>query len=173
MSEDIIDPCLVGIWLLPGQPQTYEISESGDYLIGEPDEPLHFEDGGKTMIWGERKFHRASDHGVGLIGTWIETGTGDAWDFTDDQAVTILTDEEMLITGIWALRDQGRRLWHCEKRATLRTDGAHLEFDFYGGDMARYGYSVSGEVLSLLDPETWTELTRYINSDLYLETIAS
>ncbi len=172
MSDAPIDPSLVGIWLLPGQPQTYQITETGDYLIGEPEEELRFEGGGRTMIWGARQFTRASDHGVGLIGTWLEDETGDAWDFTDDQAVTILTGDEMLISGIWALRDGGRCLWHCEKRATVSTDGAHLEFHFLGGDSTRYGYSVSGEILSLLDPESWVELTRYINSDLYQDAVA-
>ncbi|MEJ6390558.1 hypothetical protein V8J83_13680 [Gymnodinialimonas sp. 2307UL20-7] len=168
-----IDPNLVGIWLLPGQPQTYEITETGDYLIGEPEEPLQFEDGSRSMTWGARRFRRADKYGIGLIGTWIEEGTGDAWDFADGQALTILTAQETLITGVWALRDQGRCLWHCEKRATVQTDGAHLEFRFLAGDTARYGYTVTGDVLSLLDPASWTELTRYVSSSLYLETVAS
>jgi hypothetical protein len=173
MSETRIDPSLVGIWLLPGQPQTYEITETGDYLIGEPEEPLQFENGSREMIWGARRFQRADAGGFGLIGTWIEEGTGDAWDFADGQELTILTADETLITGVWALRDQGRCLWHCEKRATLHTDGAHLEFRFLAGDTLRYGYGVSGDVLSLLDPASWTELTRYVSSTLYLETVAS
>lgn len=173
MTKTFIDPALVGIWLLPGAPETYEIDASGAYLIGEPEQPLQFEGGHQTMIWGSRHFTRASDHGVGLIGTWIEEATGDAWDFSQDQALTILTPDETLITGIWALRDDGRSLWHCEKRATISSDGAHLEFQFLTGDTTRYGYAVDGEVLSLLDPETWVELARYISSDLYLETIAS
>ncbi|MBF9043044.1 hypothetical protein HKCCE4037_06885 [Rhodobacterales bacterium HKCCE4037] len=173
MSEHKIDPDLVGIWLLPGQPQTYEIYENGDYLIGEPEESLRFEDADNRMIWGDRRFRRSGDHGVGLIGTWLEEDTGDAWDFTEDQAVTILTEDETLITGIWALRDQGHSLWHCEKRASVTSDGAHVEFSFVSGETARYGYTVKADVLCLLDPENWTELTRYLNSNLYLESVAS
>lgn len=173
MSKTQIDPNLIGIWLLPGEQQTYEITETGDYLIGEPEEPLKFEDGSRLMTWGARRFRRADSDGIGLIGTWIEAGTGDAWDFADGQELTILTADETLITGIWALRDRGRCLWHCEKHATLNTDGAHLEFRFSAGDRLRYGYTVTGDVLSLLDPASWTELTRYISSTLYLETVAS
>ena len=84
-----------------------------------------------------------------------------------------MTAEETLVTGIWALRDQGRSLWHCERRATVSSDGAHLEFQFLDGGAQRFGYAVDGEVLSLLDPETWVELTRYISAGLYQETIAS
>ena len=173
MTDAFTDPNLVGIWLLPGQPQTYQITETGDYLIGEPEEPFRFEDGGQAMHWGSRVFHRADEHGVTLVGTWIDTETGDAWDFTEDHAVTILTADGTPITGFWGLRDEGRSLWHCEKRATVSADGAHLEFQFLGGGAQRYGYSVDRDVLCLLDPEKWTELTRYINSALYLDTIAS
>lgn len=173
MKETPFDPSLVGIWLLPGQPQTYEITETGDYLIGEPEEPLHFEDGARAMVWGARRFERAGAKGVGLVGTWIEEETGDAWDFADGQELTILAADGTVITGIWALRDQGRCLWHCEKRAVLSSDGAHLEFHFLSGEVSRYGYAASGDVLSLLDPESWSELTRYVSSELYLQTVAS
>jgi hypothetical protein len=173
MTTTHIDPALVGIWLLPGAQHTYEIDVSGAYLIGEPEQPLCFENGHNTMIWGDRRFARAGTHGVGLVGTWIEEATGDAWDFSQDQALTILTPDEALVTGIWALRDQGRSLWHCERRATVTSDGAHLEFQFLDGVANRYGYAVDGDVLSLLDPQTWVELTRYISAGLYQQTIAS
>jgi len=174
MNTDLpLDPSLVGIWLLPGQSQTYEITDTGEYLIGEPEEPIRFENDNQTMIWGGRAFARAAPGGRGLVGTWLEEATGDAWDFSDDQALAILTKDGAVIPGIWSFRDQGRCLWHCENRANVTSDGAHLEFHFHSGDTLRYGYAADGEVLSLLDPETWLELTRYVSSELYLDTVAS
>lgn len=176
MSDAQIDPDLVGIWLLPGQPQTYEITGAGHYLIAEPEELLDFVEDGRIMVWGGRRYLRTEGGGETPVGTWREEATGDGWDFTEDHAVTILMADPGAgppITGIWALRDNGASLWTCEKRADLTADGAHLSFRMIGGDVLRYGYSVSTDVLTLLDPDTWTELTRYVSANLFIETAAA
>lgn len=176
MTQASLDPDLVGIWLLPGQPQTYEITADGGYHIADPEEPVHFEDGGAIMVWGARRFRRTEGAGETPIGTWREEETGDGWDFSDDQELTILSTEpgaEHAFTGIWALRDEGRSLWSREKRADLTCDGAHLTYYMVSGEVYRYGYSVDADVLSLLDADTWSELTRYISANLVHETLAA
>jgi hypothetical protein len=176
MTDPSINPALVGIWLQPGQPQTYEITADGAYHIADPEEPLRFEEDGAVMIWGDRRFARTEGAGETPIGTWREEETGDGWDFASDQGLTILSTEpgeERAFTGIWALRDDGRSLWTREKRADLTCDGAHLTYAMVSGEVYRYGYSVDDDVLSLLDPDTWEELTRYISANLVHETMAA
>lgn len=169
MADTQIDPALVGIWLLPGRPQTYEITEDGGYFIAEPDENLRFQDAGGVMIWGGRRYNRILGEGDTPIGTWREDDTGDGWDFTADQGYSVLsaaTDEGgETFTGIWALRNGGTSLWTCEKQAQLETDGAHLSFKTPNGEHLRYGYAAEDGVLSLLDPETWLELSHYISAE--------
>lgn len=167
-----LDPRLVGIWLLPGQPQTYEITADGGYHIADPEEPLAFEAGGEVMLWGGRRYLRATGAGATPIGTWREEETGDGWDFEPGCGLTILsgdpvTDAEVAFVGIWALRHAGRSLWTCEKRAELASDGRHLTYSMVTGETYRYGYSVEDGVLCLLDPSSGTELTRYIAADRY------
>jgi hypothetical protein len=176
MNDISIDPALVGIWLLPGEPQTYEITDSGGYFIAEPEEPVTFESDGAVMVWGGRRYLRTEGAGETPIGTWREEETGDAWDFTEDQAVSILIAEapdEDSLTGIWALRDEGHALWTCEHRAQITSDGAHLVFQTDEGNSLRYGYSVTEDVLSLLDPDTWEEVTRYVSAALFIQTAAA
>lgn len=168
MTQTAIDPALVGIWLLPGQPQTYEITEDGGYFIAEPDETLSFHDGGAQMFWGSRTYTRIIGEGQTPIGTWREEDTGDGWDFTADQAYTILSageDGGETFTGIWALRDEGTSLWTCERQADIEADGAHLTFVTCAGERLSYGYAVADGMLSLLDPDTWLELSRYISAE--------
>lgn len=175
MTDPQIDPSLHGIWLLPGEPQTYEITETGGYFIAEPDEALSFQHGGAVMIWGGRRYLRTEGAGETPVGTWREEDTGDGWDFAGDQAVTILladAPDGPGLTGIWGLREDGTSLWTCEKRAQITTDGAHLIFETVEGDILRYGYSVSEDVLSLMDPETWSEITRYVSAALFIQSAA-
>ncbi|OAN71181.1 hypothetical protein A8B78_20325 [Jannaschia sp. EhC01] len=175
MTSTLLDPSLIGIWLLPGQPQTYEITEDGSYYIAEPDEALSFTDGGAQMIWGGRTYTRVIGEGMTPVGTWREDDTGDGWDFTADHAYTILsaTDETgETFTGIWALRNDGTSLWTCEKQADIETDGAHLTFITPSGERLSYGYTVDEGLLSLLDPDTWQELTRYISAERMVRSAA-
>ena len=169
MAHTKIDPDLIGIWLIPGQPQTYEITEDGGYFIAEPDENLRFQDDGAVMVWGGRHYSRIMGEGSTPVGTWREEATGDGWDFTADQGYSILSsafDEGAeTFTGIWALRNHGTSLWICEKQADLETDGAHLNFKTPGGDQLRYGYAIGDGTLSLLNPESWLEVSRYISAE--------
>ncbi len=176
MSEILIDPALVGIWLVPGASQTYEITDAGSYFIAEPDDQVHFQNDGSVMVWGYRRYIRTEGAGNTPVGTWREEDTGDGWDFTADQAVTILIadpEQDDSITGIWALRDAGKNLWVCEERARITCDGAHLVFHTVEGDSFRYGYTVNEDVLSLMDPDNWTELTRYVSAALFIQTVAA
>lgn len=181
MSHTKVDPDLVGIWLLPGQPQTYEITADGGYFIAEPDETLSFQDGGDRMIWGGRPYVRVIGEGKTPIGTWREEDTGDGWDFTPDHAYTVLSagsashgiaEAGETFTGIWALRNEGTSLWTCEKQSLVETDGAHLSFLTATGEKLTYGYAVSDGTLSLLDPDTWIELTRYISAERMVRSAA-
>lgn len=173
-----IDPALVGIWLLPGQPQTYEITEDGSYFIAEPDESLSFQNDGEQMIWGGRVYTRILGEGATPIGTWREEATGDGWDFTADHAYTILsaatdtTDAGETFTGIWSLRNEGTSLWTCEKQADIEVDGAHLTFITPSDDRLSYGYATEDGLFSLLDPDTWQELTRYISAERMVRSAA-
>lgn len=178
MTQTPIDPELIGIWLLPGQPQTYEITENGSYFIAEPEEALSFQDDGAQMTWGGRPYTRIIGDGETPIGTWREEATGDGWDFTADHAYTILSaaadadDPGETFTGIWSLRNDGTSLWTCEKQANIVVDGAHLTFVTTSGDRLSYGYSVADGLLSLLDPDTWLELTRYISAKRMVRSAA-
>lgn len=172
MTKAKFDPTLIGIWLLPGQPQTYEITEDGGYFIAEPDESLSFHNNGAQMTWGGRAYSRIIGEGDTPIGTWREEATGDGWDFTADHAYSILSaathdnpDAGETFTGIWALRNEGTSLWTCEKQADIEADGAHLTFVTTAGERLSYGYGVADGILSLLDPDTWLELTRYISAE--------
>lgn len=168
MSPHPLDPALIGIWLLPGHPQTYEVTGDGSYYIAEPDEPVSFQTGGAQMTWGGRTYTRVIGSGQSPVGTWREDGTGDGWDFTDDCAYTILSatdDTGETFTGIWALRNEGRSLWTCEKQADIETDGAHIAFVTPLGERFTYGYGVDNGILTLFDPDTWLELTRYVSAE--------
>lgn len=176
MTSLHIDPDLIGIWLLPGEPQTYEVEGDGSYHIADPDEPVRFEENGAAMIWGGRRFSRAQGDGDTPVGTWCEDATGDGWDFTEDHGLTILTANPVApqtFIGIWALRNGGHSLWIREKHADLEADGAHLTFHLATGDVLRYGYAVDDGVLALLDPDNWTEIARYIAADLFHATVAA
>lgn len=175
MTQTSLDPALIGIWLLPGQPQTYEITDDGSYYIAEPDEPLRFENGNATMVWGDRRYTRVMGEGATPVGTWREEDTGDGWDFTADFAYTILSTNDgsgETFTGIWALRNEGTSLWACEKQADIETDGAYLTFVTPSGERLSYGYAVAEGFLSLLDADTGHELTRYFSAERMLRSAA-
>lgn len=165
MTHTKFDPALIGIWLLPGHPETYEISAGGGYFIAEPHETVIIKEGGAVMTWGGRRYIRVLGEGSTPVGTWQEEATGDAWDFTDDQGYSVLTAAAQTFTGIWALRNHGTSLWTCEKQADLETDGAHLIFNTPAGEQLKYGYAVEDGILSILDPATWLEVSRYISAE--------
>jgi hypothetical protein len=158
-----IDPDLVGIWIVPGQPQTYEVTSDGAYHVADPEEPLAFEQGGTVMIWGARRHTRLDGAGETPVGRWTEDASGDDWVFAADGSYAI-TAGGATDTGIWALRDAGSSLWTRETRAQITSDGAHLTFRTGPSDEFRYGYTVADGIWRLLDPETWAELTRYVSA---------
>lgn len=170
MTDTSLDPDLVGIWIVPGQPQTYEVSPDGVFHVADPEEPIAFEDGGRIMTYGERRLIRQVGTGETPVGGWSDVETHDIWAFGTDQSYSMHIDGTTE-TGIWALRDNGSTLWVCEDRAKLTADGAYLTFHT-GPDPAtglgapqalHYGYTVNDGIWRLLDPENWSELTRYVS----------
>lgn len=163
MSETSIDPALVGIWIAPGQPQTYEIAPDGTFFVAGPEEPVRFDNAGRDMIWGTQRYARIEGLGETPVGRWREDGTGDIWKF-DSDGVFRLSSGEATHDGIWVLSEDGRSLWTRELRARLRTDGAHLVFDTVYEESYRYGYIVRDGTWRILDPADWSELLRYVSA---------
>ncbi|MBY6202795.1 hypothetical protein KUV65_15575 [Maritalea mobilis] len=163
-----IDPDLIGIWIVQGQPQTYEVTPDGGYHVADPEEPLSFSEGGAVMTWGSLTFTRTVGTGETPVGGWTEDASGDQWAFAKDGTYTV-SARGLSDTGIWDLRDNGASLWTREKRATITSDGAHLEFLTVYGTTSRYGYTVSNGVWRLLDPANWDELARYLSAAKLME----
>ncbi|AHM02920.1 hypothetical protein roselon_00479 [Roseibacterium elongatum DSM 19469] len=170
MSDAPLDPDLIGIWIVPGQPQTYEVSPDGVFHVADPEEPLAYEEDGRIMTFGARRLIRQVGSGETPVGGWSDVETRDIWAFGQDQSYSVNADG-VTETGMWSLRDGGDSLWLCEDRATITTDGAHLTFRT-GPDAAtglgapqalRYGYTVEDGIWRVLDPDRWTELTRYVS----------
>lgn len=157
-----IDPDLIGIWVIPGTPFTYEVDAAGQYHIGNPEVPIAFSAGGTVMSWGPEILDRQSGSGDTPVGTWIERGTGAEWTFAADGSYTVLWDG-VTDTGIWALRQNGTTLWTRELRAALATNGAQVVFTTTSGGTFTYGYTVGAGVWTLFDPVTWSEVARYLD----------
>lgn len=171
MTRAMLDPALIGIWIVPGRPFTYEISADGGYHVAEPDERLSFERRGAVMMWGGRRHERdgvlsevSAAEALTPVGRWRETGTGDIWVFKSDGSYSRTTPDGTRDGGIWATRGHDTRLWTRERRAEITADGAHLTFAMSNGEVARYGYAVEDGVLCLLDPKSWKELSRFVSA---------
>lgn len=164
MTHTTLDPALLGIWIVPGQPYTYEVDSFGGYHVAGPEEPLSFTRGGSVMLWGGRHHERENGTGETPVGRWVEPDSGDIWQFKDDGRYTLIAPGGMQDTGIWGLRDQGTALWVREMRARVITDGAHLTFSTVDGGTSRYGYTVADGTWRLLDPMNWSELSRFVSA---------
>lgn len=160
-----VDPALIGIWIVPGQPFTYEVDAEGGYHIAGPEEPLSFAEDGATMIWGPRRYRREDGAGQTPVGQWREDESGDTWRFEADGAYRLEAPDGAVDTGIWGLRDAGAALWVREQRAHLATDGAHLTLVTADGGQSRYGYTVRAGIWILLDPVNWAELSRFFTPE--------
>ncbi len=164
-----LDPDLIGIWILPGKPQTYEVLGDGTYHVADPEEPLSFEDGGATMVWGPRRHMRLDGSGTSPVGRWREEDSQDEWQFNADGSYAV-TGQGNTDTGIWALRSGGTALWTRELNAHITSDGAQVTFDAINGTSVTFGYTVADGVWTLLDPTDWRELARYVSPSTIAQT---
>ncbi len=164
-----IDPDLIGIWIIPGEPATYEVMSDGSYHVADPEEPLSFEDGGATMVWGPRRHMRLDGSGKTPVGKWREAASRDEWVFERDGSYSV-TGQGNTDTGIWALRSGGTALWTRELNAQLSSNGAQVTFTPVSGGSYTFGYTVADGVWTLLDANDWTELARYVSPSAMAKT---
>lgn len=157
-----VDPGLVGIWIVPGEPRTYEVDTGGGYHVADPESPVSFEAGGAVMLWEGEAHDRLSGSGATPQGRWRGRDTGADWDFAADGGYTVTLDGAT-DRGIWALRQNGTALWTREEVATLTTTGAEVTYALREGGTVTYGYTVGGGVWTLHDPKTWAELARLVD----------
>ncbi|MEM7722453.1 MAG: hypothetical protein AAF376_08765 [Pseudomonadota bacterium] len=157
-----VDPDLIGIWIARGSSVTYEVDADGGYHVADPEEPVNFAGNGSTMVWGGRLYVRHQGAGNTPVGRWIADASTDAWLFRDDGTYD-MTDGSETFTGIWSQRHGGHALWTRELRAHLQTSGAEVGFQPVEGGGFRYGYTVVDGVWTLLDPQTWRAVARYVS----------
>ncbi|MBF9058135.1 hypothetical protein HKCCSP123_02960 [Rhodobacterales bacterium HKCCSP123] len=160
--RDVIDPGLVGIWIVPGEPRTYEVDADGVYHVADPESPVSFEAGGAVMHWEGEAHDRLSGITEPPEGRWRGRDTGAEWVFGGDGSYTVTLDGAT-DRGIWALRREGAALWTREEVATLTTTGAEITYALREGGTVTYGYTVGGGVWTLHDPATWVELARLVD----------
>lgn len=156
-----LDPRLVGIWIVPGEPRTYEVGADGTYHVADPESPVSYENGGTVMRWEGEAHDRLEGQGETPEGRWRGRDTGAEWSFNEDGSYSVLLDGATDI-GIWALRDEGRALWTREQVARLHGNGAELVYDLRQGGSVTYGYTASADIWTLHDPVTWVERARYV-----------
>ncbi len=161
MSDPQIDPDLLGIWIIPGEPSTYEISETGSYHIAEPPDVFSIYRNGQGMKWGSADFERVLGEGDTLEGVWRDSNSRDEWYFRPDGSYTLHWPDGEETHGIWALQGNGETLWTREDLAQLETNGAQVTFRLHSGAPATYGYTVKGDIWTLLNPQSWDILVEY------------
>jgi len=157
-----LDPRLVGIWVIPGEPRTYEVDAEGGYHVADPESPVTFEEGGNVMHWEGEAHERQSGAGETPEGRWRGRDTGADWTFASDGTYEVTLDGATDI-GIWALRQGGSALWTREEVARLVTDGAQVTYTLRDGGTVVYGYTVKDGAWTLHDPKTWDELARFVD----------
>ena len=155
-----IDPRLVGVWVIPGEPRTYEVDAEGGYHVADPESPVSFEAEGRVMHWEGEAHDRLSGAGDTPEGRWRGRDTGADWHFSPGGGYEVTLDGATDI-GIWALRQDGTALWTREEVARLATDGAQVTYTLRDGSTVVYGYTVENGAWTLHDPTTWDELTRF------------
>lgn len=157
-----IDPQLIGIWIVAGEPRTYEVDAAGVYHVADPESPVRFDAGSTVMQWEGEAHDRLSGSGATPEGRWRGRDTGAEWDFAADGRYTVTLDGAT-DRGIWALRQGGTALWTREEVATLTTTGAEVTYSLREGGTVTYGYTVGGGVWTVHDPSTWVELARFVD----------
>lgn len=162
MRDHAIDPDLPGIWIIPGEPATYEVEPDGSYHIADPARPMTVTGNGSMLVWGRTRLERIGGDGPAPLGAWRDRDHGDEWLFREDGTYLQRWSDGERTTGIWVLREEDGTLWTREYRGQLETDGARVRFDLPSQkDPVTYGYTVDGEAWVLMDPETWTRLVEY------------
>ncbi len=161
MTGATIDPDLPGIWIIPGEPETYEILGDGTYHVAAPEAPVAFHRGGWEMTWGEDRLKRHLGSGETVEGVWHDPEREEEWFFRPDGTYTLHWPDGDEAHGIWALRDDGASLWTREFSGLIATTGVELTFHLESGIDQTFGYTVKNDIWSLLDPETWKTLVDY------------
>ncbi|NKX43171.1 hypothetical protein [Roseicyclus persicicus] len=157
-----VDPDLVGVWIVAGEPRTYEVEADGGYHVADPESPVAYEQGGAVMIWEGEAHDRLAGAGATPEGDWRGRDTGALWSFAADGTYTVTLDGAT-DTGIWAAGQDGATLWTRERVATLATNGAQVTYTLREGGTATYGYTVGGGIWTLHDPVSWVELARFVD----------
>lgn len=161
MNDPVIDPDLPGIWIIPGEPTTYEIEPDGNYHIADPAQPLTVSGDGSSMIWGRIRLDRTGGSGNAPVGAWRDREYGDEWLFQQDGSYLQRWSDGERTTGIWVLDKANGTLWTREYRGHLETDGARVKFLLPSEKAVTYGYTVDAGAWTLLDPQSWEKLVEY------------
>ena len=156
-----IDPDLPGIWIIPGEPATYEVAPDGGYHIAEPSAPISIHRGGQAMTWDGVEFDSVLGADASVEGVWRNRATLDEWYFRPDGSYTLHWTDGEEAHGIWSAQDEGATLWAREHLGRIETNGAEVTFILADGPPARYGYTVGRESWTLMDPQSWKVLIEY------------
>lgn len=162
MSDPQIDPDLIGIWIIPGERATFEVSPDGGYHIAEVPADFSFFRGGQFLNWGEAELERVLGEGDRIEGVWRARDSGDEWYFRPDGSYTLHWPDGEEAHGIWAVQEDGAKLWTREELGRIDTNGAEVSFHLHSGAPIRYGYTVDARKWTLMNPETWAVLVEYL-----------
>lgn len=161
MNDPVIDPDLPGIWIIPGEPTTYEIESDGNYHIADPAQPLTVGADGASMIWGRTRLDRIGGDETAPVGAWRDRDHGDEWLFRSDGSYLQRWSDGERTTGIWVKDATSGTLWAREYRGHVETDGARVKFLLPSEKSVTYGYTVDAGAWTLLDPQSWEKLVEY------------
>lgn len=161
MSDPRIDPDLLGIWIIPGEPATFEVGPDGSYHIAEAAVAFSFSDGGQVLQWGNTELRRILGEGDRIEGVWRVPERGDEWYFRPDGSYTLHWPDGEEAHGIWAVQEDGAKLWTREEMGRIVSTGAEVSFQLHSGAPIRYGYTVDAKKWTLMNPETWAVLIEY------------
>jgi len=161
MSDPQIDPDLLGIWIIPGEPATFEVSPDGGYHIAEAAAAFSILREGRLLNWGDAILERVLGDGAQIEGVWRTRNSGDEWYFRPDGSYTLHWPDGEEAHGIWTVQEDGTKLWTREELGRIDTTGAEVSFHLHSGTPIRYGYTADAETWTLMNPETWAVLVEY------------
>ena len=161
MSDPQIDPDLLGIWIIPGEPATFEVCSDGSYHIAEAATDFALFRGGRFLQWGNTALERILGDGDRIEGVWRVRESGDEWYFRPDGSYTLHWPDGEEAHGIWAVQEDGTKLWTREELGRIDTTGAEVSFHLHSGPPIRYGYTADAQTWTLMNPETWAVLIEY------------